>query len=197
MKHDRDGKESLPDPERDGIDAEEDDLADSVADRERLFSEVEPEGGRGVHVAVHVVHEVEAPEEGNDVVDAMPDPECVIEQHDGESDLDGPGEVHEVQYSEMSLLAPPNFASLSVHSGEISSLGSLLPHGQTLSRPDKCVRLASVILRSEATKNLLWKNEGSSLALGMTEEWQALRWPVSCLFPSGISFALNLRGGVA
>src|SRR6266542_2471903 len=106
MKHDRDGKESLPDPERDGIDAEEDDLADSVADRERLFSEVEPEGGRGVHVAVHVVHEVEAPEEGNDVVDAMPDPECVIEQHDGESDLDGPGEVHEVQYSEMSLLAP-------------------------------------------------------------------------------------------
>src|SRR6266542_1876009 len=106
MKHDRDGQESLPDPERDGIDAEEDDLTDSVADRERLFSKVEAEGGRGVHVAIHVVHEVEAPEEGNDVVDAVPDPEGVIEQHDGERDLDRPGELRQVQQSEMSLLGP-------------------------------------------------------------------------------------------
>src|SRR6266508_3070990 len=107
MKHDRDGKASLPNTERDGIDAEEDDLADSVDDRERLLSEVEPEGGRGVHVAVHVVHDVEAPEEGNDVVDAVPDPEGVIEQHDGEQDLDGPGELRQVQQSEMLLLGPP------------------------------------------------------------------------------------------
>ena len=107
MEHDRDGHQPMPDPERNGVHAEDNDLGNPVADRERLLPEVEPEGGGGVHVPVHVVDEVKTPEEGNDVVDPMPDPERVIEQHDGERDPYRQGQVCQVQESETPLGSPP------------------------------------------------------------------------------------------
>ena len=67
---------------------------------------MEAQGGRGVQVPVHVVHEVKAPEEGHQVVQAVPMPERVIEEHGREHDLDRGRPRHEVKESHSVLGSP-------------------------------------------------------------------------------------------
>jgi hypothetical protein len=96
----------LPDPECGDIGADDDDLKPAIADREQHLAEVEAERGRGVHVAVGVVHEVEPPQQRDFVIQPVPDPQRVVEEHNRERDLDRPRERDVVQEPEAGALRP-------------------------------------------------------------------------------------------
>jgi hypothetical protein len=62
---------------------------------------VEPAGGGNVHVPVAVVHPVEAPQERDGVVGAMPNVHPAIEKHQRKHEAERPGEADAVQQAKL------------------------------------------------------------------------------------------------
>ena len=77
----------LPEVQRPGRDSDEKDLAGTPADRHDELADVKPHGGRGVHVEVRVVDDVETPQQRNTVREDVPEIERVIEKHDRQQGL--------------------------------------------------------------------------------------------------------------
>src|SRR4051812_17247541 len=58
---------------------------------------MKPEGGGAVEIEIDVMDEMESPEEGDAVRSEVPDPERVVEEHDGDDDPRHTGQSGDVQ----------------------------------------------------------------------------------------------------
>ena len=106
MEEDRCGEKDLVHRDGERIGADDDDLQGPIPDRKHELAEVKTQSRRGVHVAVHVVNAMEAPEEGNAVVDPVPEPQRVVEQDDRCHRADEPAHRDPMQEADLRFHRP-------------------------------------------------------------------------------------------